>query len=169
MSIPLVQIAATFGFTLDDLAFNRDGKLSPHQVHAVVHTAVLWCVDWLALLLIVIATLFFARGAVRIFGIAAFLFMAPLMGFLGYRKVVAAVTQRVSAADGPLAFGNRGTIRVGSFYGLTSSSWSSTVLASGESYRVYYLSDSNDFLSIEPLSTAAASQPHSAGVLESPP
>jgi hypothetical protein len=161
MSLPLDQIAAVLEFSMDDLAMNRVGKLSSHQVWLATKTAVVQG-GFAVLLLGGAIILVFGVGLTGIRRVAFYaLALLALASDLPFASlfVAAAVAKRVVVQEGPLDLHGtgRGTVAVvGSQHVLIS--WTATkVLKSGEYYRIYSLAYSNTFLSIEPVSPAPAS------------
>ena len=162
MSLPLDQIAAVLEFSMDDLAMNRVGKLSPHQVWLATKTAVVQ--GGFAVLLVGGAiALVFGVGLTGIRRVAFYaLALLALASDLPFASlfVAAAVAKRVMVREGPLDLHGtgRGTVAVvGSQHVLIS--WTATkVLKSGERYRIYSLAYSHRFLSIEPLPPATGAE-----------
>ncbi len=160
-AVRVEQVASVLEFTLDDLARNRVGKLSSHQVWMVTKWALVQ--GGIALLLL--------------FGVAAMIFGAGLTGFrrvafysLGFLSlaiylpsaglfVVAAVARRVDVHEGTLDLHGtgRGSVAVVDSHRVIISWEAAKVLKSGECYRIYGLGYSNEFLSIEPVSPVPAS------------
>jgi hypothetical protein len=150
------QIASVLEFTLDELAMNRVGKLSSHQVWLATKTAVVQG-GFAVLLLGGAIVLVFGVGLTGIRRVAFYaLALLALASDLPFASlfVAAAVAKRVVVPEGPLDLHGtgRGTVAVvGSQPVLIS--WTATkVLKSGEHYRIYSLAYSNTFLSIEPVS-----------------
>jgi len=154
------QIASVLEFTLDDLAMNRMGKLSSHQVWMVTKWALVQ--GGIALLLVFgVALMVFGAGLTGFRRVAfyslGFLSLAIYLPFAGL-FVVAAVARRVDVHEGKLDLHGtgRGSVAVVDSHRVIISWVAAKVLKNGESYRIYSLGYSNEFLSIEPLPPAAS-------------
>ena len=162
MSDPLEKIAEVLEFTLDELAMNRAGQISSHQLWGIVKSAVVQGGIALLYLSGVVAMLSgaldlhgFRRVAFYTLGLGGLVLMIPV----AFRNVAAAVTRRVVVHEGQIDLHGTGRVIVAIVGAnrLPISTDALKVLTSGERYRIYSLAYSDEFLSIEPASPAPAS------------
>ncbi|HXI60659.1 MAG TPA: hypothetical protein VNO55_31575 [Polyangia bacterium] len=151
----LSQIAATLQFTLEELALNRAGRLSPQQTWDATKSALFTG----ALGLVVLGGLLVAALIVRPAGVVRLILytMGPLslalLAFLSWGAIDGAIQRRVIAVEGALDLrsNGRGTeVAVGKSH-VPISHKASSVLTKGARYRLYYLAGADTFLSIEPV------------------
>jgi hypothetical protein len=149
------ELATTLGFTLEELALNQAGRLSPQQVGQCVKSAAVMGLLMLVTLGLVAAMFLLVRpqGLMR--------FMLPALGLgaaavciaMGWQTMAAAVSRKVLMAEGTLELrsGHRQStiVVVGAFRRTVDHAHK--VLVPGQKYRVYYLAYSQDLLSLEPL------------------
>jgi hypothetical protein len=158
-------IGASVGFTMEELASNRAGKLSPHQVTENIKDALGFGGLILVLFGMAIVSTFSGKlGLVRII-LSIFIWGLALASFaLGGREIAGSLSGKVRMAEGALGLttspnGRERTLRVGSYQTvLDPTSTAHKILVPGESYRVFYLAGSQKLLSLEP-----QSQPSSPG------
>jgi hypothetical protein len=149
------QIAQALGFTLNELASNRLGRLSVDQSWRCTQMALAAAGFLIAIVGLLLATRYVVRpsGGVRVifivYGLAAFV----VATFLFWRTSRAAFAKRVISQTGVLSFERSGkglAIKVGAT-GFNVPRAGETVLTRGDVYRVYYLAHTETFLSIEKL------------------
>lgn len=155
MSMPVEQIAAQLGFTLEELALNRAGELSSHQSWQSVKAAITMSLFALMALGIVAVVVFIVKptGFMRVMMLVLSLGATAFCAMFAWRTVAAAVSHKVLVAEGLVEFrsGSRQStiVVVGAFRSTVDNAHKA--LTPGEPYRVYYLDHSGDLLSIEPL------------------
>ena len=162
MSIPLEQIGDVLEFTLDDLAINRIGKLSSHQAWIATKTALVHGGLGIFFLGGIVAMIFgvgltgFRRVAFYSLGLLGLASYVPFASLF----VAAAVARRVDVHEGKLDLHGtgRGSVAVVGSHRVIISWEASKVLRNGESYRIYSLGYTNEFLSIEPLPPATGAE-----------
>lgn len=163
MAADLSQIASTLGFTLDELALNRAGKLSPQQSWEAVKGALTSGGLMVMALLAVLALVLVVRptGGLRFLYYGLGLAGLALFVLLGWQAIAGAARKAVLTAEGPLDLHGtgKGTVAVIGGARIPVSHRGLEVLRNGGRYRMYYLGDANRFLSIEPAPDAAASDP----------
>ena len=148
------QIATALGFTLEDLALNKAGRLGAGQWWMLIKPAGAYLLMVLGLLGGVAGIVLNVKAGLWR-GLALFVSAAGGIAFawLLVESVSTLVRHRVASSQGVLSFTNayRGVdVTVGDYSG-TLSSAARAALTSGGAYRIYYLSPSNRFLSIETL------------------
>lgn len=162
MSVPLETIAATLGFTLEELALNRAGRMSPHQIAESVRSAVGISGTVLVAVGATLIVLFLGRptGAVRILVTILCLGLVALCTAFSGQAVAGAVRHEVLTDEGTLEFKSGPRLStmvvVGRFRSVVNDA--SKVLTPGERYRVFYARHSEALLSIEPLREAPSEQ-----------
>jgi hypothetical protein len=156
----LSQIAATLGFTLDELALNRAGKLSPQQSWEALKGALTSGGLMVMAVLAVLAMVLVARptGGLRFLYYGLGLAGLALFVMLGWQSIAGAARKAVLHAEGPLDLHGtgKGTVAVIGRARIPVSHRAHEVLRNRGPYRIYYLGDANRFLSIEPAPEAAA-------------
>jgi hypothetical protein len=154
----LRRIAATLGFTMEELALNRAGALSHHQSWEAVKRALGMGGLTLMLFVSVLAMVYVVRGMGRVRFLYYGLGFGGLLLFalIGWRSVVGAVKQVVLSAEGTLDMHGtgKGMVAVIGRARVLISTDARQVLSKGGRYRIFYLSDANSFLSIEPAPAA---------------
>jgi hypothetical protein len=156
----LSQIAATLGFTLDDLAMNRAGKLSPQQSWEALKGALTSGGLMVMVLAAVLAMVFVLRptGGWRLLYYGLGLAGLALFVVLGWQAIAGAARKAVLSAEGPLDLHGTGKGMVAVIGGarVPIAHQGLQVLRNGGRYRLYYLGGANRFLSIEPIADAGA-------------
>ncbi|MEA2696941.1 MAG: hypothetical protein QOI66_1212 [Myxococcales bacterium] len=160
----LFQIAATLQFTLEELAFNRAGRLSPQQTWEATKSALFIGALGLVVLggLLVAVLVVRPAGFVRVIVYTVGPLSLALLAFLSWGAIDGAVQRRVTAAEGALDLrsNGRGTeVGVGQAH-VPISHKASSVLTRGARYRLYYLAGANTFLSIEPVDEGVPAVEH---------
>ena len=155
MTSDISRIASTLGFTMAELSLNRVGKLSSHQSWMAIEDALTASGVTLAVLGGAMAMIFMVRprGIVRSIGGGLALIGFAMLGVVAWKASVGAVRGIALNSEGVLCLGSNGR---GTFATIGRVSvpimWeAANVLIPGKRYRVYYLSDANSFLSIEPI------------------
>jgi hypothetical protein len=162
MPAPTDQIADTLGFTLEELALNRAGKMSSHQVAESVKNALGASGLVITMVGLTLVVLFLGRptGVIRVMSTVICLGLIALFTMFAWQAARDAVSHEVLVAEGPLEFrsGHRqgSMVVVGAFRSTVDNAHKA--LAAGERYRVYYRANTGDLLSIEPLA-ASPSEP----------
>ena len=162
MTNDMARIGSTLGFTLTELTLNRAGKLSPHQSCLAVEDALTAVGFAIMVLGGAMAMLFMIRprGAARSIGGGLALIGFVIAGFLSWRTSLGAIKRTALSSEGVLSLGSNGR-GTSATIGRTSVpiKWeAANVLIPGQRYRIYYLSDANSFLSIEPIVVAPNAQ-----------
>jgi hypothetical protein len=155
VTVELSRIAPTLGFTLEDLALNRAGKLSAHQSWEAIKSALTMSGLTVMVIGAFLAVVFVVRptGFARLAYYALSLTGVALFAFLGWRSVAGAVKKVVLHAEGTLDLhgSGKGTVAVIGRARVPISFKAFEVLTKGGHYRMFYLSDANNLLSIEPI------------------
>jgi hypothetical protein len=155
MSSDMTRIASTLGFTFAELALNRAGKLSSHQSWLAIEDALTAVGFAIAVLGGAMAMIFMVRprGIARSIGGGLALIGVAILGFLAWKASVGAVKRTALSSEGALSLGGngRGTSATIGRVSVPIKWEAANVLIPGERYRIYYLSDANSFLSIEPV------------------
>lgn len=160
MTAELTQIASALGFTLDELALNRAGKLSPQQSWDALKGALTSGGLVVVALLAVLAMVLVVRptGGLRFLYYGLGLAGVALLVLLGWQAILGAARKTVVTAEGALDLHGtgKGTVAVIGRARIPVSHRGLEVLRNGGRYRMYYLGDANRFLSIEPAPEPAA-------------
>jgi hypothetical protein len=152
----LNRIAATLGFTLEDLALNRAGQLSPHQSwdaskQALIASAI--GLLFLAGIAAVIAVGAKSGGRVRFLYYVVCPLVVVIVAYVCSTSIGAAIKRTVLHSEGTLKMNGTGkgmVAKVGHARVLIPTD-ALNVLKNGDRYRIFYLGVSESFLSIEPL------------------
>lgn len=155
MTNDMTRIASTLGFTVAELALNRSGKVSPHQSWLAIEDALTAVGFAIAVLGGAMAMIFMIRprGPARSIGGGLALIGFAIAGFLGWKTSLGAIKREALGSEGLLSLGGngRGTSATIGRVSVPIKWEAANVLIPGERYRIYYLSDANSFLSIEPI------------------
>jgi len=157
--VPTEKIAATLGFTLEELELNRAGRVSPHQSWDAIQQAL--TMGGLAVVAagVMLCLVFIVRptGWARLYYVLGFGSLA-LVSVFGWRAIVGAVERTVLVAEGPLNLHGtgRGTAAAIGRASVPVRYQAAFVLTTGATYRLYYLARADKFLSIEPVAGAGA-------------
>lgn len=155
MSAPLQAIASALEFSIDDLALNRTGRLSPEQSWQSVRLAL----GSVGLLLALAGAFLFTmvaikpKGAAKLGTVACGVCALAVFGAFTWGYLAGAVARRVEMREGPLDLFGAGR---GGMNAVVDRTWvpistrALEVLTKGERVRVYFLAHSKQFLSIEP-------------------
>jgi hypothetical protein len=148
------HIAQALGFTLDDLALNRLGRMSAHQGWEVARQGlgllgmVMAGIGGILVVLFLIKPAGLYRLVYLPIPLGAVLFIA-----MASPTIAGAWQHKVVSAEGALDFRQAGrwpTMVVGQAH-ISAPAGSADVLTRGQIYRVYYVQRSDQFLSIEPV------------------
>jgi hypothetical protein len=153
---PLLEtLASVHGFSLGDLAMNRQGWLSARQRSKLLRAAVLWVGFTVAGAL---ALLLWMPDDLELTGIVILLIFALLLLYIGYTHYADMLAGRVAMLEGVVVSNKRSGDEGGYTYHYVIGRESFLVsesaylaLISGLPYRVYYGPKSKKLLSIEPL------------------
>ena len=157
------DLGPLLGFTNEELALNRAGALSWHQLWEAIRTALVFGGLMLGVVGGLLAVVFVMRptGYLRL----VYVMLVPgalALLWLSASFVAAPFLRRVSTAEGPLDFRGSGrgprALVIGGAW-VEAPPRAATVLQKDESYRVYYLAGANQFLSIEPSVGAPGRRP----------
>lgn len=142
-------------FTADDLALNRAGQLSPHQLADLTRGAVGAGALFAMVLGVALMVLFGVRPRrwARLFYAVMFATNVTIFGVFAWNHIAARVDRRVVVVQGPIEIA--GGMRQSSVLVVAGQSYSISVeagqaLRRGDEYRVYGLAHSSTFLSLEP-------------------
>lgn len=146
------ELAEGFGFTVEELAINREGGITDEQM-APLWTTVLWAVPLtLAVLVVGLSALKYARGIVRVLAPIFGTFAAGLIAMFAYPPIRDLIEPSVAIVEGPVMEGRRGAVLVGAQRlqtpGKTTAALETVV--PGRIYRAYHLANTKRLLSIEP-------------------
>ncbi|MFV8755112.1 hypothetical protein ACNOYE_31580 [Nannocystaceae bacterium ST9] len=153
------SLAEVFGFTSEQLASNREGRLGEGQT-APLWTAVAWSVPTsLLALLLGIAAIKYARGVLRVVGpLLGTLAALAIGGLLAYPSLRDLFEPRVALVEGPVSDQSgagkgpgQAVLHIGDQRLLTRGETmaAAAVIVRGEVYRAYYLPNTKRLLSIE--------------------
>ncbi len=155
--ISMEHIARSCGFTLEDLALNRAGKVSPHQLSNGYAEAAGIGGAFLVTLGVAMVVAFFGKaGYGRAIGVVVCAVAAITGAAIFWKAMVGACKHKVASVEGSFELTRPGSNMRSGVVGTYQWSFSSetgvpAVLVRGARYRVFYLAGSNHFLSIEPL------------------
>ncbi len=158
-TVSMEDFVKRVGFTLEDLALNRVGKVSPHQLSESYVQAAAFAGAALVMLGLVLIYSFIGKvGVGRIIWIVVFSAACITFAVLTGMTIAAAWKGTVANSEGNIELTNspgsaRRIVVVGSYnWTFDRGTAVPTVLVPGARYRVFYLAGSDKFLSIEPVS-----------------
>jgi hypothetical protein len=162
-TVSMEDFAKRVGFTLEDLALNRVGKVAPHQLSESYTQAAGLAGVVLIMLGFVLVLSFFGKVGVRgIILVVVFSALGVVFAVLSWKTIAGAWKRNVASAEGNLVLTHspgsaRQIVVVGSYnWHIDPGRPVPAVLVPGARYRVYYLPGSDMFLSIEPVADAPA-------------
>jgi hypothetical protein len=162
-TVSMEDFAKRVGFTLEDLALNRVGKVASHQLSESYTQAAGLAGVVLVMLGFVLVLSFIGRvGVGRLVLILVFAAAGIVVAVLSWKNFAAAWKRNVASAEGNLVLTHspgsaRQIVVVGSYnWHIDPGRPVPAVLVPGARYRVYYLPGSDMFLSIEPVADAPA-------------
>jgi len=162
-TVSMEDFAKRVGFTLEDLALNRVGKVAPHQLSESYPQAAGLAGVVLVMLGFVLVLSFIGKAGVgRILWILAFAAAGIVVAVLSWKTIAGAWKRNVASSEGNLVLTHspgsaRQIVVVGSYnWHIDPGRPVPAVLVPGARYRVYYLAGSDMFLSIEPVVDAPA-------------
>jgi hypothetical protein len=150
------DVANALGFTLDDLVFNRVGKLSAVQAAELTRQGLGSVGITMALVGVGMILAFYPGvGSGRTLVGVLLMILGAIVGAISVQSILATraghviMTEGLFASSGP-PDANASKVMVGSFR-LPDAKRAAAlrVLSAGQSYRVYFLRGTNDFLSLE--------------------